>query len=96
MLWSLVFVVQDKDKEPNVSLRLFSPLGEFLQLQTFSCFVVTHLENLELDYIMTLPLLPVSLWFLLYIFSCRKSFLVGSIFFSLIVILKIVRILVCL
>lgn len=27
-----------------------------------------------LDYIVTLPLLPILLWFLFYIFACRKSF----------------------
>ena len=30
------------------------------------------------DYIRSLPLLPILLWFLLYVFSCRRSFLVGS------------------
>ena len=29
-------------------------------------------------YTMILPFLPVSLWFFLYVLSCRKSFLVGS------------------
>ena len=34
-----------------------------------------------LDYIASLPLLPVSLWFVLYVFSYRRSFLVGSVLF---------------
>lgn len=37
-----------------------------------------------LTYIVSLPLLPVSSWFLLYKFSCRKSFLLVSRLFSLI------------
>ena len=31
-----------------------------------------------LDYIVSPPVLPTPLWFLLYVFSCRRSFLVGS------------------
>ena len=35
-------------------------------------------RGMGLDYIMSLPLLPISLWFLLFLFSCKRSFLVGS------------------
>ena len=50
--------------------------------------------GMGLDYIASLPLLPVSLWFFLYIFSCR-SFLLFSVLFSAIVALQIVVTLVC-
>ena len=36
--------------------------------------------GMQLDYITSVPA-PVSLWFLLCIFSCRRSSLVGSSFF---------------
>ena len=45
------------------------------------------------DYITSPPLLRVSLWFLLYVSSCRRSFLVGSSLFLSMVILQIVMIL---
>ena len=37
-------------------------------------FVGLPPRGVGLDYTVSLPLLPVSLWFLLYIFCCRKSF----------------------
>ena len=43
-----------------------------------------------LDYTVSLPLLPISLWLLFYILSCGKSFLVVFSPFSQIVALKIV------
>ena len=34
--------------------------------------------DMGLDYTTTLSLLSVSLWFLLYVFNCRRSFLLHS------------------
>ena len=53
-------------------------------------------RGVEFDYISSLPLLPISLRFLLYVFSCRRSFLVGSSLFSLMVVLQRVVTLMCL
>ena len=39
---------------------------------------MAHPEDKGFDYIISPPLLPVSLWFVLFDFSCRKSFLVGA------------------
>ena len=41
-------------------------------------FVGCPSRGMGLDYIMSPPLLPVSLCFLLHVFSCRRSFLVDS------------------
>ena len=43
--------------------------------------------RMVLDYIISPPVLPVSSWFLLYVFSCQRSFLVGPQHFSLTVVL---------
>ena len=53
-------------------------------------FVVHLAGYVSLDSTMSLPLLPISLWFLLYISSCGKS---SS--FSLILALEVVIILLC-
>ena len=52
--------------------------------------------GMGLDCTVSLSLLPISLWFLLYIFSCGKSFLLVLRSFSLTVTLEMVVILVCL
>ena len=71
MLWGLKFPVQDSQAgEPNMGLRSLTPAIRF-----FSSLWVTHPEGMRLDYSTRLLLLPVSLWFLLYVFSCRRSFL---------------------
>ena len=44
----------------------------------FSSLHVSYLGCMGVDYITSLPLLHVSLWFLLHVFTCRKSFLMGS------------------
>ena len=54
-------------------------------------FVVLLAGDMSLDFTMSLPLLLISCWFLLYISSCGKS---SS--FSLILALEVVIILVCL
>ena len=43
------------------------------------CGVYTHTppRDMGLDYTMPLPLLPISLWFLLYIFNCMQFFLLA-------------------
>ena len=48
-----------------------------------------------LDYIVSSLLQPSLLWFLLYVFSYGRSFLVGSSLFLLMVVLQIAMILVC-
>lgn len=37
--------------------------------------IVIILPFVGLDYTTSVPLLAVSLWFLLYVFSCRRSFI---------------------
>ena len=72
MFWELIFAVQDPwPGEPDVGLRALTPVGE-------PQFVGHSPRGMGLDYIVNSPLLPVSLWFFLYVFSCRRSFLVGS------------------
>ena len=76
--WGLIFLVQvPQAGDHDVGFRCLAPWGEPLQLQLFSRLWVTH-WGMGLDYIVTPPLLPILLWFLLYIFGCRRSFLVGS------------------
>ena len=51
-------------------------LGRISSVVIIIPFVSCPHEGMGLDYIMTLLILPVSLWFLLYIFSCRRYFLI--------------------
>jgi len=51
-------------------------LGRTSAIVIVLTFAVFPLRVVGLDYTVPPPLLPVSLWFLLYIFSCRRSFLV--------------------
>ena len=79
MLWGLVFLVPDPQAgEPDMELRTLIPVGEPLQ-SNYSpvCGLPTLRVGMGFDYSTSLRLLPISLWFLLYVFSCR-SFLVGS------------------
>ena len=50
----------------------------------------SHTEDMGLDYIVSPPLLPVLLWFLLHIFNCKWSFLIVFGSFSSIIALYIV------
>ena len=62
-------------REPNWGLRPFAPWGEFLNCDCPPiCGSLTWGFGSWLYYISAL--LPISLWFLLSIFSCSKSFLV--------------------
>ena len=53
-------------------------LGRTSSIVIILLLVGCPFKGIGLDYVVTLPLLSVSLWFLLYIFSYTRSFLVGS------------------
>lgn len=55
--------------------ELVTPMGELLQCD-YSPLVGYHWGK-GLDYIASLHLLPISLWLLLHVFRCKRSFLVG-------------------
>jgi len=58
----------------------FSGLSENLCNVIILSLCVAHLEDMEFGFIY-LPFLPLLLRFLLYVFICRGSFLVGSTLF---------------
>ena len=75
MFWGLVFPVQDPQAgEHNVGLSPFS-LGRTSAIVINLPFVGHLPRGLGLDYNVPSPLLPSSFWFLLYLLSCGKSFL---------------------
>ena len=61
--------------EPDVELRILTPMSELLQL--FSSLWVAHPVIMGFDYIMSVPLLPSCCDFF-FVFGCRISFLVSS------------------
>ena len=67
-----------------------SSLGRTSTVGIILPFMGHHPGGLGLDYTASPPLLPVSLWFLLYIFGCRRSFLLVFGSFSLVLALYIV------
>ena len=82
----LITPVQDPQAgEPNAGLRPLTPWGEPLQLWLFSCLWIACPRGMNLDSTVSPLLLPISLWFLLCIFSCGKSFLLVFRSFSSIV-----------
>lgn len=68
----LAFLQEPQTGEPNVGLRI-PTLWKILCTQFILQFLV-----IGVDYIMTLFLLPISLWVLLYILSYRRFSLIGS------------------
>ena len=80
--------------EPDTGLRILILMEEPLQCNHFSVCGST-LRDMGLDFILSSPLPPVSLWFLLDVFIVEDLF---SRFqsFSLMVVLQIVVILMCL
>ena len=91
MFWGLVFLLQDSELGGPMwgskpSFEKTSAIGITL------LFVGCLARDVDLDYTSSLPLLPVSLWFLPYVLGCR-SFLVSSGLF-IEVVLQIVVILV--
>ena len=80
--WELIFPAQDPQAgEPNVGLRPLVPWRGPLVVVIMLPLVGHAPVGMGLDYTVISPLLPVLLWFLHHIFSCRRSFLVGSGFF---------------
>ena len=80
IFWGLIFLMQDPQVGgPNVRFRSLTLWGEPLQCN-YSLIVGHPLGGMKLDYTVSLPLLPISLWFLSCVFNCR-SFLEGSILF---------------
>lgn len=95
MFWDLIFLVQYLQAgEPDMGLRTVISMGDSLHCNYFQ-FVCLPLRDIGLDYIASLPLQTISLYFLLCVFHCT-SFLVGSVFFfPLMVILQMAVILMC-
>ena len=60
---------------PDVGLRTLTPVGGLLQYNYPSW--VADLKGMGFYYTVSPFFLPLLLWFLLYVFSCRRSFLVG-------------------
>lgn len=56
------------------------PVGESLQYNYSPVCRSPTWGGMGFDYIMSFPLLPFSLWFFLCVFSCRRSFPIGSSF----------------
>ena len=80
MHWGLVFSVPDPQAgELDIRLRALTPVRgtSAVPLQLVGC----PPKGMGLDYMVSSPLLPISVWLLLYVFSCRRSFLVGLVFF---------------
>ena len=81
MLWGLIFSVQDPQAgKPDMGLRTLTPVGKPLPYNYSPvCGLPTPGVGVHmgLDYMVNPPLPSISLWFLLYAFSCR-SFLIGS------------------
>ena len=81
MLWGLTLMVQDPQAgEPNMELRTLTATGGPLQ---YNYSPVYRLPTQGFGaYLYHEPTLPIHLmWFLLYVFSFRRSFLVGAVFF---------------
>ena len=60
-----------------MKLRALTPVGKLLQYN-YSPVWGVPVQVIGLNFIAHLPLLPVPLWFLFYVLSCSRSFLVGS------------------
>ena len=77
ILWELIFPLQEPQAgEPNMRLRPLTPLEEPLQCN-YSPICRLPAQGYGIDYIVSLLLLPISLWFPFYTFSCRRSLFVG-------------------
>lgn len=75
--WGFIFLLQDHQAgESSVGLRKLTSWGSLCNCN-FSCLCALLMSGCG-----TSPLLLISLWFLLYIFICWRSFLVASGFFS--------------
>ena len=70
----LVFQVQSLSWGAGYGPRMTCPLGRRYAIEII-LFVGYLSRGMGLDYTMFLPLLPIALWFLLYIFTYRKFFL---------------------
>ena len=74
-------------RRPKVGLAPLIPWREPLLLLIILPFVGHLSGGMGLEYTISLPLLPILLWFLLYIISYGKSFLLVFRYLSLIVVL---------
>lgn len=63
--------------EPDVGAQNSYSCVEISIIQLFSNVCVAHLGDMGFHYIMIIPTLLVSFWFLLYVFSQRTSFLLS-------------------
>lgn len=75
-LWELIFLVQT----PGLRSLMQGSELSFLWKNLYTV-VIHHFVGCPpgfWDFIKDLPFLPVSVWFLLYVFNCRRSLLVGS------------------
>ena len=60
---------------PSVGAQSSYSLGRTSVILIILLFVGHSPRDMGLNYAISPPLLPISLWFLFYIFSCRRSFL---------------------
>ena len=81
---------------PSVGLRPLAPWGGPLIIVVLLLFVGHWPKGVGPNFTTFLPLLPVSLWFLLYILHCGKLFLLVLRRFSWLIALQIVITWVCL
>ena len=72
IFWGFIFLLQDP-REPDGGSDP-SLLEENLCCCNYPPICGTPTQGMGLDYTVSLPLPPVSLWFLLYIFCCGRSF----------------------
>ena len=76
MFCGLIFLVRElQPEEPDMELRSLDPWGRTSPFVNILPFMGHTPRGLGLDYTAFPPLLPVLLWFLLYIFNFRRSFL---------------------
>ena len=72
IFWGFIFLLQDP-REPDGGSDP-SLLEENFCCCNYPPICGTPTQGMGLNYTVSLPLLPVSLWFLLYIFCCGRSF----------------------
>ena len=79
MFWGPIFLVQDPPEwGAQCGTQTPHSLGRNSAIVIILLFVDLPLRKWVLTILQVCPLLPVLLWFLLYVFSCRRSLLICS------------------
>ena len=90
-LWGFLFPMPVlQDRKPDIELRILTPVGELLRYNnSLVCGLPTHGVW---DWLIILQVYPSYhlIGFLLYVFGCRISSLIGSSLFSLVVVQQLV------